>query len=219
MSGSFSQVVRQRGRHDQGLVAVALVEQRADRTVDQARGQDLLLGGPAFALEEAARDLAGGERLLLVVHGEREEIEAGLRLLLEHDGRPAPWCRRRSPGPRHRPGARSCQSRARACARPTPLPCGTLETCHSYPSSFPTRRSPPSGDSRPPMPLHRQDRVGPLLSPLPSRLLRSRVSRPNATGTGRRDAKRPRREDGAVRSTPETQALDQRICSACCLAT
>ena len=33
--------------------------------------------GPALALEEAAGDLAGGERLLLVVHGQREEILAG----------------------------------------------------------------------------------------------------------------------------------------------
>ena len=84
--GIVLEVVRQRGHDDQRLVAIALVEQRTDRTVDQARGQDLLLGGPAFTLEEAARDLAGGESLLLVVHGQREEIEAGLRLLLEHDG-------------------------------------------------------------------------------------------------------------------------------------
>ncbi len=85
--GIVLEVVRERGDDHQGLVAIALVEQRTDRTIDQARGQDLLLGGPSFTLEEAARDLAGGERLLLVVHGEREEIEAGLGLLLEHDGR------------------------------------------------------------------------------------------------------------------------------------
>ena len=118
--GIVLQVVRQRRDHDQRLVAVALVEQRTDRTIDQARGQDLLLGRPAFTLEEAARDLAGGERLLLVVHGEREEIEAGLRLLLEHDGG------------QHRGAAVGRQNRAiglardlaglehRACARPSP---------------------------------------------------------------------------------------------------
>ena len=84
--GIVLEVVRQRGDHDQRLVAVALVEQRPDRTVDQAGGQHLLLRRPAFTLEEAARDLAGGEGLLLVVHGEREEIQARLGLLLEHDG-------------------------------------------------------------------------------------------------------------------------------------
>src|SRR6266851_6796403 len=123
--------------------------------------------------------------------------------------RPAPWCRRRLPGRRRRLGARSCRSRARACGRPIPLPYGTLETCHSYPSSFPTRPSPPSGDCRPPAPLRRQDRVGPLLSPLPSRLLRSRVSRPNFYGE----------PDDATRNgpgwgrelTPKTQALDQGV--------
>ena len=31
----------------------------------------------AFALEEAARDFAGGERLLDVLTGEREEVETG----------------------------------------------------------------------------------------------------------------------------------------------
>ena len=35
---------------------------------------------PAFTLEEAARDLAGGVGLLRYSHGEREEVEAG-RLL------------------------------------------------------------------------------------------------------------------------------------------
>jgi hypothetical protein len=57
------------------------VEQRADRPVDQARGQHLLLGRAAFALEEAARDLAGGKGLFLVVHREREEIHARFRRL------------------------------------------------------------------------------------------------------------------------------------------
>src|SRR5205085_3969054 len=41
-----------------------------------ARGEDLLLRRPALALEEATGDLARGERLLLVVAGEREEIDA-----------------------------------------------------------------------------------------------------------------------------------------------
>ena len=74
-------------RHDDlGLVLEALDEQRTDRAVDQPRGQHFLLGRPRLALEEAARDLAGGVVLFLVVHGQREEVEAGLGLLLEDDG-------------------------------------------------------------------------------------------------------------------------------------
>jgi hypothetical protein len=45
-----------------------------------------LLGRAAFALEIAARDLAGGEVLFLVVDGQREEVLAGLRLLGRDDG-------------------------------------------------------------------------------------------------------------------------------------
>ena len=84
-------VMGEHGDHDLGLVLEPLGEQRPDRAVDQARGQRLLLGGPALALEEAARDLARGERLLLVVDGQREEVLAGLDRpgrdrRREHDG-------------------------------------------------------------------------------------------------------------------------------------
>ena len=54
--------------------------------IDEPRRQGLLLGGPSLALEEAARDLAGGEGLLLVVHGEREEIDAFPGLMLGNRG-------------------------------------------------------------------------------------------------------------------------------------
>jgi hypothetical protein len=60
------------------FVEEAVREQRADRAVDQARGQRLELARAAFALEEAARDLAGGVGLLDVVDGQREEVLAGL---------------------------------------------------------------------------------------------------------------------------------------------
>ena len=84
-------VVREHGGDDLRLVLEALDEQRADRPVDQARGQRLLLGGAALALEKAAGDLAGGEGLLLVVDGQGEEVDAGLGVLGgdgggEHDG-------------------------------------------------------------------------------------------------------------------------------------
>ena len=54
------------------------------RAVDEARGEDLLVALAPLALEEAARDLAGGERLLDVVAGEGEEVEA--RALVAADG-------------------------------------------------------------------------------------------------------------------------------------
>ena len=41
---------------DLGLGVVAFGEQGAQRAVDQAGGDDLLLGRPPLALEEAARD-------------------------------------------------------------------------------------------------------------------------------------------------------------------
>src|SRR5690606_8302920 len=67
---------REDGRDDLGLVAPALRDQRPDRSVDETRGEDLLLGGLSFALEKAAGDLPGGERLLLVVDGEGQEIDS-----------------------------------------------------------------------------------------------------------------------------------------------
>ena len=76
--GIVLEVMREDGGDDLRLAAEALGEERADRAVDEARGQRLLLARTAFALEEAAGDLAGGEGLFLVVHGEREEIDAGL---------------------------------------------------------------------------------------------------------------------------------------------
>ena len=72
---------------DLHLVVEAFGEQRADRPVDQAAGQDLQLTGAAFALEEAAGDLACGVGLLGVVHRQREEILARLGALgRDHGG-------------------------------------------------------------------------------------------------------------------------------------
>ena len=176
--GIVLHVVRQGRDHDQRLVAEALVEQRPDRTVDQARGQDFLLGGTALTLEEAARDLAGGEGLLLVVDGQREEIEAGLRLLLEHDGG------------QHRGAAIGGQNGAVGLARdlagfqdqlaagPVDFLAEHFEHIAHIHLSFPTGRAPPFGDDRLPTPLRRQDRDRPLQQPLPSRYLRSRINRP-----------------------------------------
>ena len=65
---------------DLHFVLEVIREQRAHRAIDQARGQRLLLGRTAFALEEAAGNAAGGIELLDVVDGEREEILAFLLL-------------------------------------------------------------------------------------------------------------------------------------------
>ena len=84
--GIVLKIMREHGDDDLRLVLVALGEERPDRPVDQPRGQRLLLGRAAFALEEAAGNAAGGVVALLVIHGEREEILAGLRLLHGDDG-------------------------------------------------------------------------------------------------------------------------------------
>ena len=78
ISGSFSGSWRATVAIDLDLVAESVREQRTDRPVDQARDQRLVLGRPTLALEEAAGDLSGGEALLLVVDGQREEILARL---------------------------------------------------------------------------------------------------------------------------------------------
>ena len=76
----------QHGADDLRLVAEALGEQRPNWPIDEARGQHFLFGRPAFALEEAARNLAGGKSLFLVVDGEREEVDSRLCLSLGNRG-------------------------------------------------------------------------------------------------------------------------------------
>ena len=70
---------------DLNFVVEAVREERTDRAVDETRGERFLLGGTPFTLEEAARDLARGIGLFDVVDREREEVLAGLRLLLRDD--------------------------------------------------------------------------------------------------------------------------------------
>jgi hypothetical protein len=104
------QVVLDDRDDDLRVVLVAIGEERADRAVDQAGNQRFLLGRTAFALEVAARDLAGGEGLFLVVDGQREEVEARLRLLGATRRWREPRSRRRWRARRRRPGGRSCRS-------------------------------------------------------------------------------------------------------------
>ena len=79
-------VERQHMNHDLDLVVEAFGKQRTQRPVDQARGQGLEFAGAAFALEEAARDLAGSVGLLDVVDRQREEVLARLGILRAHHG-------------------------------------------------------------------------------------------------------------------------------------
>ena len=64
-------VDRHRHRHELRLVAPALGEQRADRAIDQARGQRRLLPRASLALKERAGDLPGRVHALLDVDRER----------------------------------------------------------------------------------------------------------------------------------------------------
>ena len=86
MSADDLGVQRQHVDDDLHFVEEAFREQRAERAVDQARGQRLELARAAFALEEAAGDLAGGVGLLDVVDGQREEVLARLGVLGGDDG-------------------------------------------------------------------------------------------------------------------------------------
>ncbi len=67
-------VHRKHGRDDLHFVLELFGEQRTHRTIDETRGERLLLGRTAFALEEAARNAAGRVELFLIVDGEREEV-------------------------------------------------------------------------------------------------------------------------------------------------
>ena len=118
--GIVLEVVGEHGGDDLRLVLEALDEQRPDRPVDEARDQRLLLGRAALALEIAARDLAGGIGLLLVVDGQREEIDprpsaSSRATTVASTVRLAVACRAR----RRRPGGQCGRSRDAARGRPT----------------------------------------------------------------------------------------------------
>jgi hypothetical protein len=72
---------------DLDLVAQALLEQGAQRPVDQAAGEDRVLTRTAFAAEERSRDTAGGVHPLFDVDRQREEVELLLGMLAGRGGR------------------------------------------------------------------------------------------------------------------------------------
>ena len=71
---------------DLHVVGEAFGEQRADRPIDQSRGERFLLGGPALTFEEAAGNAPRGVGLFLIIDGQRKEVAARRRLLKAHRG-------------------------------------------------------------------------------------------------------------------------------------
>src|SRR4029078_8225263 len=69
-------VRRQQREVDLHLVHEPLGEQRPQRPVDEARGEDFLGAGPALALDDPAGELAGGGAALAVVDLDWEEVDA-----------------------------------------------------------------------------------------------------------------------------------------------
>ena len=62
-------------RNHLDVITEILGEERADRPVDQAAVENRLLAGTSLAADEPARNLAGRVQFLLVVAGEREEVD------------------------------------------------------------------------------------------------------------------------------------------------
>jgi hypothetical protein len=79
--------VRKHGDDHLRVAAPAFGEQRTDRAIDQARRQRVLLGRTALALEIAAGNAAGRVVFFGVVDRQRQEIDAGFRLLGRDNGR------------------------------------------------------------------------------------------------------------------------------------
>ena len=80
MSGSIFAVGAEEHADDLRVVEVALREERTQRAVGHAAGEDFLFGRTAFALEVAAGEFAGGGGFFAVVDGEREQVLAFLDL-------------------------------------------------------------------------------------------------------------------------------------------
>ena len=74
------------GRDHLHVIAEVLREERTDGSVDQAAVENGLLAGTSLAADEAARDLARRIELLLVVAGERKEVDPLPRRRRHHGG-------------------------------------------------------------------------------------------------------------------------------------
>ncbi|OQA29202.1 MAG: hypothetical protein BWY59_00481 [Verrucomicrobia bacterium ADurb.Bin345] len=76
---------REHGDDDLHFIAEMLGEERADGAVGHAGAQDGAFAGAAFALDEAARNFAGGIHALFKVYGEGEKINT-LTGVVRHGG-------------------------------------------------------------------------------------------------------------------------------------
>ena len=79
-------VVAEGREDDLHFVAHVVGEERAQRAVNHARGEDGLLGRAAFAAEVAAGNTAGRVLLFLEVHTQREEVNAFAGVLAHGGG-------------------------------------------------------------------------------------------------------------------------------------
>ena len=71
----------QYGSYNLYIISIALWEQRTNRTVNETAAQNCRLARTTFSLYKTARNLANGVHLLLIINGQREEINALTRLL------------------------------------------------------------------------------------------------------------------------------------------
>ena len=78
---------RQYVNDDLNFIQVTLREQRADRTIDQARRERLFFGRASFALEETTGDTSGSIGFFDIVDSQREEILPGFGFLASDYGR------------------------------------------------------------------------------------------------------------------------------------
>ncbi len=76
----------QRGSHDLHFASIAGGEQRAHGAVDEPAGENFLGGGPAFTLDEAAGEFAGGVGLFPIIDGEGKEIAVGIGTAFDGGG-------------------------------------------------------------------------------------------------------------------------------------
>src|ERR1041385_3575030 len=83
--GIVLHIVAENGDDYLRFVAITLCEERADRTIDQARDQRLTLRRSALALEIAPWNFPRSEILFLIIDGQREKVGAGARLMCSHD--------------------------------------------------------------------------------------------------------------------------------------
>ena len=84
--GVEHRIHREHRRDDLNVVTEAVGEQRTDGAIDLTRTEHRVLGGAAFALDESARNLAGGVHLLFEVAGEWEKVYAFARFCGGGDG-------------------------------------------------------------------------------------------------------------------------------------